>query len=523
MEDVDFVGTEGYRDALARYTAYFSSADEIAFYAKHKAEVSERQQRLNYDGYQPSDSRVPYARESNGRGLRSDPSRKSRKASREPYVQLPYTSRSYGPPQRPFFPEIGTFPARPLEKRMHMSHETDVDSVRPPSLKRLRHYEPQERWGTSAGGVTSIYPDGRPNLMTSMRTPMQWEPDTAKGGDRRRYSGPHDCEVVDLTQPTSKDHPTKSSDQNKSDAAKRRLLLPKPPAIQTSPTSQHTERSPSPPKASSSSSDDKPNSRTTNSTSTPSPTSPTQTSPPSSSSSPTKASSTTAAAPSPPPREPTPQPTYPPPDPTIPDTELHDHPTMDLNALHVTLEMWQRAVDIYLKVKSVKEIVSRQPEKKRQIILASILHILCRQEGLPRTFQEFAVGAGTTKKEIGAFFRILLPLIDTEGLCGKPVTADNFLKRWCDELRLPEEVYERATDVYKRAEHLGLTSGKCPTSVSSAVLYFVCTDGGMVRCPPYQYYDSRDFAAAAGVTNTTLQTSLKMLILHKRQLLDGGG
>ncbi|KAJ3050303.1 hypothetical protein HK097_008743 [Rhizophlyctis rosea] len=181
--------------------------------------------------------------------------------------------------------------------------------------------------------------------------------------------------------------------------------------------------------------------------------------------------------------------------------------------------MWQRAVNLYHEVKNSKDIASRQPDKKRQVILAAILYILCRQNGLPRTFSEFCQHASVTKKDIGGFYRILTPILDPQGLCARPVLAENFMKRWCNELKLPDAIFEKAVEVYKRAEDLSLTSGKCPTSVSSAVLYFVCTEPGVAPIASQQTYDSRDFATAAGVTNATLHTSLKALMLHREQLL----
>ena len=109
---------------------------------------------------------------------------------------------------------------------------------------------------------------------------------------------------------------------------------------------------------------------------------------------------------------------------------------------------------------------------------------------------------------------------------------------------MPDVIFEKAVEVYKRAEELSLTSGKCPTSVrygievgvtrrlainaltlvpnSSAVLYFVCTEPDAVPTASHQTYDSREFAMAAGVTNATLHSSLKALTLHRAQLLPEG-
>ena len=50
-----------------------------------------------------------------------------------------------------------------------------------------------------------------------------------------------------------------------------------------------------------------------------------------------------------------------------------------------------------------------------------------RQNGLPRTFSEFCHHATVSKKDIGGFYRILTPILDPQGICARPVLAENFM------------------------------------------------------------------------------------------------
>lgn len=207
---------------------------------------------------------------------------------------------------------------------------------------------------------------------------------------------------------------------------------------------------------------------------------------------------------------------------------------------HTTMQLpdaiWKETVTIFDQVRQTKEMRNRHPNKKRNHILASILYILCRQQGYPRTFSEICGAAGVKKQEIGSYYRLMLKILEPTGAISsgsgvlRMIDAQGFMKRWCSNLALPNPIAPAAIHVFGRANDLDITTGKCPISVGAASIWLCCQawndarreamcdsdSGRAIRC------DHKDVATTAGVVNATLVGCFKMLLDVKDRLLPEG-
>ncbi|CAI2167969.1 14498_t:CDS:2, partial [Funneliformis geosporum] len=203
--------------------------------------------------------------------------------------------------------------------------------------------------------------------------------------------------------------------------------------------------------------------------------------------------------------------------------------------IEIPRNIWEETLRVFEIVKQSKEMKNRQPHRKRNHILASILFILCRQNGLPRTFVEICNAASIRKQEIGTYYRLMLKVFESNGLGGgtngtslRTVDSAEYLKRWCQNLKLPTHILDAAIHVYKQASELNITTGKCPVSVGAASIWLSINTWNDARSKAYNNIpddaelikvEHKDVAAAAGVVNATLVGCYKNLLKYKDQLL----
>ena len=81
-------------------------------------------------------------------------------------------------------------------------------------------------------------------------------------------------------------------------------------------------------------------------------------------------------------------------------------------------------------------------------IAATSIYIACRQEGVPRTFEEIAAVSAVSKREIGRVFKLILK---AHKISVEVVTAGDYVSRFCGTLSLSRNVQIAATTIAKRA------------------------------------------------------------------------
>lgn len=127
----------------------------------------------------------------------------------------------------------------------------------------------------------------------------------------------------------------------------------------------------------------------------------------------------------------------------------------------------ETALDIYAEAEN-KGISMRGPEKESMPV--AVLFIACRKLGNARSLKEFEEASGVPKKRIGKSFMTLNRSLDIE--MTQP-TTEEYVRRFCSRLGLPFKTQSIANDVAKKADTLGLSTGKSPVAVAASVIYLV--------------------------------------------------
>ncbi|WP_284013050.1 transcription initiation factor IIB [Halobaculum litoreum] len=96
------------------------------------------------------------------------------------------------------------------------------------------------------------------------------------------------------------------------------------------------------------------------------------------------------------------------------------------------------------------------------------LYAGCRQEGIPRSLDDFVSVARVERREIARAYRYISGELK---LALKPVDPVEHVPRFCSELNLPEAVKRRATRIVDETTAQGLHAGKSPTGYAAAAIY----------------------------------------------------
>lgn len=101
-------------------------------------------------------------------------------------------------------------------------------------------------------------------------------------------------------------------------------------------------------------------------------------------------------------------------------------------------------------------------------MVAAVIYIVARQHHAPRTLEELEYVSGVGKKDIGRSykkiireFKLKIPVISTV----------DYVSRVAGKLGISGETTAKAIRILKRAEKLGITSGKAPLGVAVAAVY----------------------------------------------------
>jgi transcription initiation factor TFIIB len=157
----------------------------------------------------------------------------------------------------------------------------------------------------------------------------------------------------------------------------------------------------------------------------------------------------------------------------------------------------ETAAMIYRKAAMKKLVRGRSVEG----VAAAALYAACRQCHVPRTLDEISNIALISKKEIGRTYRYVSREL---GLKLMPTSPEDYISRFCSELKLSGEVQAKTLEILKKALECELTSGRGPTGMAAASLYIASVLCGERRT-------QREVADVAGVTEVTIRNRYKEL------------
>ena len=150
-----------------------------------------------------------------------------------------------------------------------------------------------------------------------------------------------------------------------------------------------------------------------------------------------------------------------------------------------------------------RKAVERNLIRGRSIegVVAASLYGACRECNIPRTLDEIAGVSKVGRKEIGRTYRFMTRELK---LRMQPTRPQDYIQRFCSELKLSGEVKSKALEILKVATEKELTSGRGPTGVAAASIYVASILLNERRT-------QREVAEVAGVTEVTIRNRYKEL------------
>ena len=134
-------------------------------------------------------------------------------------------------------------------------------------------------------------------------------------------------------------------------------------------------------------------------------------------------------------------------------------------------------------------------------VSAAALYAACRQCHVPRTLDEVGHMANMSRKDIGRNYRYIVREL---GLKLMPTSPQDYISRFCSELKLSGDVQAKTLEILKEASERELTSGRGPTGIAAASLYIASVLCGERRT-------QREIGGTAGVTEVTIRNMYKEL------------
>jgi len=134
-------------------------------------------------------------------------------------------------------------------------------------------------------------------------------------------------------------------------------------------------------------------------------------------------------------------------------------------------------------------------------VVAASLYAACRQCNVPRTLDEVASSSRVGRKEIGRTYRFMTRELKLKLM---PTRPQDYISRFCSELKLSGEVQTKTMEILKDASEKELTSGRGPTGVAAASIYIAS-----ILCNERR--TQREVADIAGVTEVTIRNRYKEL------------
>jgi len=136
-------------------------------------------------------------------------------------------------------------------------------------------------------------------------------------------------------------------------------------------------------------------------------------------------------------------------------------------------------------------------------IMAASLYAACRQCHVPRTLDEISSISQLSRKEIGRNYRFVSRELELKLL---PTVPRDYIARFCNELKLSNNVQGKTLEILGHAVNHELTSGRGPTGLAAASMYIAS-----VLCEERR--TQREIADVAGVTEVTIRNRYKELAL----------
>lgn len=172
----------------------------------------------------------------------------------------------------------------------------------------------------------------------------------------------------------------------------------------------------------------------------------------------------------------------------------------------------ERLTDVLGLPDSVVEESSRLYEKaleqdvvkgrRIEAIAASLVYIVARNQGIPRTMNEISEETGVSERKLGKTYRYVARELDLRIV---PVDPVDFIPRFGQQLDINGRVQARARKIIQDASEANLLAGRSPDSIVASALYLA------VRLEGHEV-PQRKIAETVGVTEVTIRKGYQDLL-----------
>lgn len=159
--------------------------------------------------------------------------------------------------------------------------------------------------------------------------------------------------------------------------------------------------------------------------------------------------------------------------------------------LNLPESVHEEAARLYEKAVDQETVKGRKIEE----IVASLVLLVARNQGVARTLREVADAAGIEKRELGKNYRYVARELDMRIMPARP---EYFISRFGSELNFSGRTRARARKIIREAREKGLVSGRSPEGVVAAALYIASLLEGEKR-------SQKEIADTIGVTEVTIR------------------
>ena len=168
----------------------------------------------------------------------------------------------------------------------------------------------------------------------------------------------------------------------------------------------------------------------------------------------------------------------------------------------------------YLTLKSDgsrKKFTLRKAETTSTI--AAIIFLICRNESNPRSFKEISEISKVSKKDIGTRVRAIERCLRGVKISKKRNT-DDFIKRFCNKLGLPDSSSKLAEKIAKLVREKDGLYGRNYISVAAAAIYVVAQ-----LSSPKTALAINDIAAVSGTSELTIRSAYKAMFPYRTEIV----
>jgi len=147
-------------------------------------------------------------------------------------------------------------------------------------------------------------------------------------------------------------------------------------------------------------------------------------------------------------------------------------------------------------------------------IIAGVLFLSCRIEGITRSFKEISRLTNIVKRDIGRAVKAIEDKIQGVKVERLQEPNTDFIARFCNQLDLPRDVTIAATELAERARNIKGVYGRADVSVATACIFIICQLG-----KPENKRTAKQISDVAHVAEVTIRASYKKIYPYLKEIL----